>query len=914
MMKMKSLFLLMGCLLSLTALSQSENEPPFFSGSIGTTLVADSYCLFFISFGTDRGEDGAYVLVGVEQDLRSTSIENYSQISLSSEGHTPTKDIREADVVGGGIYILGPFFKEDFEGPGLVVDSLFLDPDTYYSLGTVTYRLIDGEYLYSTGNIFPDDGFTTAPRPLYPHSVDTIITSEGLDIYPAYGNSPQVVGNSATATFFPENPEKMMEIIFEINQEDTVLNLEVFDGDNDQAPLLVERSSIVIGQRYRATNGKGALTFKSSRFNPNIGYSGPFGMWKATVYQAGTLEEGPANPPILGAYTLKEDAVELSWTRGAGDGILLVASQDPIEFLPENSKSYPSSSSFGEGEEVASGVYALYQGSDETITISDLPEQGFYYLRAFGYFEDGEEFYFNTEQFGELALPYLQKPTGDLNIQVDALDTAAILSWNDIGADGYLVTNHYSTELKDNLYYGNSGFPIDPSPGSRTPLYRYVEDDTMTTLYQLDFSETYDEFRLTPYNHLGESIVYGETVQVSDFQTLTRPPLNGASLVFNSVGYSELNVSLIHSRSNQNGSHVFLVAAEDTIPSVEIGLFQSEISGTNTFGRSTSKQFPKTSFLAGPIEGQASGMEETHPITLFGFEAGRKYVFGAYTANALGEGADAVYSIYQGPETLYTLEMPRDTVNVDLEDFNWCVGEQIPISFTTLGISLRDRTLGLDVRTSNDGYEVLDSIYFSGLQRNGRTTGEESILLVPELANGDHEFRWRFPGTDSTMSPWFTATINNIGIPTITASGSNLTTDITGDSAVWFLNDERVAEGATLANGNRAGDYVVVVYQEGCAVPSETLSVTGLDDAWSVAGLQVYPNPTMGTLQLNMPGELQTEGRVTVEVLTPQGRMVYRASNHPVESTINLNHLRSGLYLIHVKGAQYHTSTTFWKR
>jgi hypothetical protein len=82
-----------------------------------------------------------------------------------------------------------------------------------------------------------------------------------------------------------------------------------------------------------------------------------------------------------------DNSVEISWVRGNGDGVLVVAHEGtPVDALPLNGTSYNSSSMFGNGDQIGNGNYVVYEGAGDNITITGLNAGTTYYFSIYEYY------------------------------------------------------------------------------------------------------------------------------------------------------------------------------------------------------------------------------------------------------------------------------------------------------------------------------------------------------------------------------------------------------------------------------------------------------------------------------------------------------------------------------------------------
>lgn len=88
----------------------------------------------------------------------------------------------------------------------------------------------------------------------------------------------------------------------------------------------------------------------------------------------------------LTAVSVNDNNIELSWTRGDADGVIVIASLAADDSAaPTSGTSYQANATFGSGEEVEEGNYVVYVGSGTTVTILDLNAATDYNFQAYEY-------------------------------------------------------------------------------------------------------------------------------------------------------------------------------------------------------------------------------------------------------------------------------------------------------------------------------------------------------------------------------------------------------------------------------------------------------------------------------------------------------------------------------------------------
>jgi hypothetical protein len=188
-------------------------------------------------------------------------------------------------------------------------------------------------------------------------------------------------------------------------------------------------------------------------------YTGSWGYYWALddIAINGEIE---CTPPSTQATAFSADAVNeneitISWTPGDGDKVLVLAREEAaVEATPVNGTAYTADNNFGEGDIIGTENYAVYNGSGNTVTITNLTEGTGYHFALFEYFED-------TYCYLEPALTGNATTTGIAycesyatetgfeyisNVNLEEID-------NDSGDSGYSDFTNLSADLTPNQSY-----------------------------------------------------------------------------------------------------------------------------------------------------------------------------------------------------------------------------------------------------------------------------------------------------------------------------------------------------------------------------------------------------------------------------------------------------------------------------
>lgn len=189
---------------------------------------------------------------------------------------------------------------------------------------------------------------------------------------------------------------------------------------------------------------------------------------------------------------------------------------------------------------------------------------------------------------------------------------------------------------------------------------------------------------------------------------------------------------------------------------------------------------------------------------------------------------------------------------------------------------------------------------------NGTALANATNATYTASASGSYTVNALANGCSATSAAT-TVTVNTIpATPVVTASGLVLTSNSASGNQ-WLLNGNPIpgATNATytsLANGT----YTVIVTANGCASTASNAIVitnTGVKESELLA-VKVYPNPSTGEFQLELPAGQVYE--LTVTDLT--GRVILTRQLTHASSILDLKGTAQGIYLLHLQ-SNGHTAT-----
>jgi hypothetical protein len=145
------------------------------------------------------------------------------------------------------------------------------------------------------------------------------------------------------------------------------------------------------GNGYNGTPVSGATSANFSVSNAQFTDDGRY--YLAATNDCGTtnsnyvrLKVAPTQGSGISLISRTNSTFQFSWTRGNGDGILITAKAGTTSTItPNDGSTYTANSTFGSGDNLGSGTYAIYNGTGTSMLLTGLTNNTNYTLRLFEY-------------------------------------------------------------------------------------------------------------------------------------------------------------------------------------------------------------------------------------------------------------------------------------------------------------------------------------------------------------------------------------------------------------------------------------------------------------------------------------------------------------------------------------------------
>lgn len=176
-----------------------------------------------------------------------------------------------------------------------------------------------------------------------------------------------------------------------------------------------------------------------------------------TAYGASASFTTDCNTPStqasnLAAPTINDTDITITWSSEGDQVIVLAKKGSAVDVDPWNGVSYVVNSDFTQGEDVGDGNIAVYDGVDESVTVTNLSESTTYYFAVFKY--NASEHCYNTVSpaSGNATTTGYCQASGGGDEYINGVVLKDI-SNTGTGANGYENFTHLSTDLNKGVSY-----------------------------------------------------------------------------------------------------------------------------------------------------------------------------------------------------------------------------------------------------------------------------------------------------------------------------------------------------------------------------------------------------------------------------------------------------------------------------
>ncbi|MGJ3233699.1 T9SS type A sorting domain-containing protein [Marivirga sp.] len=540
------------------------------------------------------------------------------------------EDFKLGDEVLPGVFALS---KSKFDA-AIQVNNL--DSDTKYHFAAVLYRENVSGVRYGLNTFTEIVNTSTLQQESIRLGDGQNTISSQKTLYDQSGFSGNLENSfSLVETYIPAESESSLKLIMEYNYLLNVDKLIIYDGTDTNAPVLRDYTNNRTGLFYNqeileATNETGAITIefvKSEEGQSNVQDKIGF---RASIFQFGEGVKPSVTGRNIQISNISYQSADVNWDRGDGEKVLVIFSSDDRNLLsPIDGLNYLADRELK--KEVTRDNYAVYNGTENNFSVSELEPGTTYHVRIFEYngsssdlvYGDGISTIFKTKTI---------KPNLDAsNVQFEITGEDEItLNWTSGNGKRRLVlinTGNYANNL-DNDLLKSYEFPlVEGGTYSDLPRYRfsnspfsylgYNGDGNSVTISGLSKDQIY-YFNVVEYNELDG--LYDYLIPKKDYEFAVTPSTPTYS--FNS--FEVFDISATEVKLDAEGQYGLVVISDSDNADVpfEEGKIPDDLEDIR-FGRE----------FQGVIDGKIVLIRPLDSITVNVLKPNTDYLIAVYPVN-----------------------------------------------------------------------------------------------------------------------------------------------------------------------------------------------------------------------------------------------------------------------------------------
>jgi hypothetical protein len=357
-------------------------------------------------------------------------------------------------------------------------------------------------------------------------------------------------------------------------------NFVVFNGSTNSVTVTgLDANTNYYAKVFEYNNTGTEILFKTdgfSEFNPA---------------SAKTLPTLQATELVFG--NVQNTSIDLSWTRGNGDSILVVAKAGTtLTETPSEGTIYNDNATFGSGETIATGVYVVYSGTGTSVSVDGLTASTDYVFKAFE-FNNAEPYtaYLTADDSNN---PATQSTTGtEPTVQssnvtfANTTSTQTDVSWSVGDGSGRIVLAYKGDTVSalpvDGMTYtANAAFGSGSEIGTGNFVVALgaVTSETVTGLTP----ESEYKFRVFEYSGSGSSINYLTSSGTNNPDSITtlvgKPVIQASNVTFDQLDAESYRVNWTHG----SGDSLLVVAVAGSFSTAENPADESHYAANAAFG------------------------------------------------------------------------------------------------------------------------------------------------------------------------------------------------------------------------------------------------------------------------------------------------------------------------------------------
>jgi gliding motility-associated-like protein len=256
------------------------------------------------------------------------------------------------------------------------------------------------------------------------------------------------------------------------------------------------------------------------------------------------------------------NSLQVNWTRGNGTNVLVVASLSPTfngTGVPADGTDYNVNATFGSGNIVGAGNFAVYKGASTSVTVNGLVNSTTYYFRIYEFNGTSTSTQYNTALVLSGNSPTLSPPTtGSTSFIATPAGNSASLTWTRGNGTRSLVILQAGLATTDPTQYINYSASATFGSGSAVGSGRvvYFNSSNVVNVTNLEPNTQYF-YRVVEANGTSGPVYNLATALTGSFTTAGAPTTGATNLTVTNIDGNSLRVNW----TRGNGSNVLVLAS-----------------------------------------------------------------------------------------------------------------------------------------------------------------------------------------------------------------------------------------------------------------------------------------------------------------------------------------------------------------
>ena len=539
-----------------------------------------------------------------------------------------------------------------------------------------------------------------------------------------------------------------------------------------------------------------------------------------------TLSAPTATTSSFFANNIIGNRMQLTWTRGNGTGRLIIAKAgSPVDVVPADLSNPVGSTTFGSGTNYGAGNFAVYEGTGDNVTLTNL-EPGTTYHFAFFEYNGTTGLVFLPNTIGRASFTTAPRPSvAAKNLSVSSVNGDRFnLSFTEGNGTRRLVVLRKGglvNELPVDLTTYTAG---SFGAGSLLANGNYVTSfGALTTTFTVQGLEPNTQYGVAVFEVDG--VNGNQRYMISGYinqlvTTAITPTISTSSLLYNSLGSTSVNLSW----TNGNGEGRMVVLK----PSQPVTFLPTVLS---THGTSSTNFASTSNNLPDGHKHIYRGAATT--VTITNLLPGTTYHLAFFEYNGTGQPVYTPISL-----TGFFTTLPTSGLAIGgFDAITFCPSQQVDAPYVFTGLLNAGNILSVEL---SDIAGSFASPTVLGTQSTTNTSGFITSTLPTSLPAG-LGYRLRVRATDpasvsadnganlqitTSVQPTFTVVggqVSSCGIPI------QLTTSQPNYNLQWFRNSLPIATATTSSHfATVSGDYQVRIAgaSGGCQLLSTATTIT----------------------------------------------------------------------------------------